>query len=49
MKTRLPAAVAAFLGLATPICAAEPISLDLIDTTCLETVLRNCKVLTAGF
>ena len=49
MKTRLPAAVAAFLGLAARICAEEPISLDRIDTICLETILSDCKVLTAGF
>ena len=49
MKTRLPAAVVVFLALAAPICAEEPISLDRIETVCLETILQNCKVLTAGF
>lgn len=33
----------------TPARAEAPFSLDQIDTICLETVLRDCKVLTAGF
>lgn len=50
MKTHLlPAAALACLALASPIHASEPIGIDRIDTVCLETVLRGCKVLTAGF
>lgn len=49
MKTRLLAPAMAFLGLASPIHAGGPINLDRINTVCLETVLRDCKVLTAGF
>ncbi|MBN9317088.1 MAG: hypothetical protein J0I99_15200 [Devosia sp.] len=49
MKTRLPSALLALFALASPIHASEPVSLDRIDMVCLETVLQNCKVLTAGF
>lgn len=49
MKTHLNAAFLAFFGLISPIYADEPISLDRIETVCLETVLQDCQVLTAGF
>lgn len=49
MKASLPAAIFVLLGVTIPTWAAEPISLDRIATVCLETVLRNCKVLTAGY
>ncbi|MBJ3787048.1 hypothetical protein [Devosia sediminis] len=49
MKTRLPSALLALFALSSPTHAAEPIARDRIITVCVETVLQNCKVLTAGF
>lgn len=51
MATCLRASVLAVIafGLATPVQANEPFLLDRIDTECLETILSDCKVLTAGF
>ena len=51
MKDRLHTLVLILIvfTLAAPARADEQIRLGHIDTICLETVLRDCKVLTAGF
>ena len=41
--------VTAVLGLSVPALAEKPVDVRKINTVCLETILRNCKVLTAGF
>ena len=52
-STRLPVRlliqVTAVLGLGVPALAEKPVDVRKIDKVCLETILRNCKVLTAGF
>lgn len=49
MKPLVIAVLLALLGAAMPASAGSHMPIEGIGSTCLETILRNCRVLTAGY